>query len=262
MARDCDRPTALLDALQSHHGSDHTAHRRRQKDLPLPLSEVGHVKRSWTATSLLRTSALRSRAEPVADLLPGIAHTPLGGALVRTGRSSIRGTLGSASRVPPTAGKSARRRRCSWLTRSGSQQPCGPSSPRGRGLLITPVAAVRAVPARLLLSCLLFRSSWLTVESDRHSGAAGVLRRRDGRAAVAVGVGVARRVPERARATRRGSGLLRCRRQAGALGRPVGPALAAARRPKRHGRLHFSIGRSKRESRNAFAQPARAGISR
>jgi hypothetical protein len=30
-------------------------------------------------------------------------------------------------------------------------------------------AAVRAMPVRLLLSCLLLRSSWLTVEGDRHS---------------------------------------------------------------------------------------------
>jgi hypothetical protein len=37
--------------------------------------------------------------------------------------------------------------------------------------------------------CLLFRSSWLTVEGDRHVGAAGVLHRRGGRAAVAVSVG-------------------------------------------------------------------------
>jgi hypothetical protein len=53
------------------------------------------------------------------------------------------------------------------------------------------------MPARLLLFCLLFRSSWLTVEADRHVGAAGVLHRRRGRAAVAVRVGVAPVVPER-----------------------------------------------------------------
>ena len=34
---------------------------------------------------------------------------------------------------------------------------------------VVPDAAVRAVPARLLLLCLLLRSSWLTVEDDRHS---------------------------------------------------------------------------------------------
>ena len=45
-----------------------------------------------------------------------------------------------------------------------------------------PEAAVRAVPARLLLLCLLLRSSWLTVEGDRPVGAAGVLHRRGNRA--------------------------------------------------------------------------------
>jgi hypothetical protein len=93
-----------------------------------------------------------------------------------------------------------------------------------------PEAAVRAVPARLLLSCLLFRSSWLTMEGDRHFGAAAVLRRRGGRAAVAVRVGVAGRVPERKGYSAR-SGLLLCRRQAGTIGGPVGPSLAAPRRP-------------------------------
>ena len=48
---------------------------------------------------------------------------------------------------------------------------------------------------RLLLSCLLSRSSWLTVECDRQVGAAGVLDRRGGRAAVAVSVGMAVGVP-------------------------------------------------------------------
>ena len=49
---------------------------------------------------------------------------------------------------------------------------CRPDRQRGRSC---PKSAVRAVPARLLLLCLLLRSSWLTVEGDRHSGAAGVL---------------------------------------------------------------------------------------
>jgi hypothetical protein len=51
------------------------------------------------------------------------------------------------------------------------------------------------VPARLLLLCLLLRSSWLTVEGGRQIGAAGVLHGRGGRAAVAVSVGVAVGVP-------------------------------------------------------------------
>jgi hypothetical protein len=60
----------------------------------------------------------------------------------------------------------------------------------------TPDAAVRVVAPRLLLLCLLLRSSWLTVESGRQIGGAGVLHRRGGRAAVAVSVGVAGGVPK------------------------------------------------------------------
>jgi hypothetical protein len=52
------------------------------------------------------------------------------------------------------------------------------------------------VPGRLLLLCLLLRSSWLTVEGGRHIGAAAVLDRLGGRAAVAVSVGVVVGVPE------------------------------------------------------------------
>jgi hypothetical protein len=44
--------------------------------------------------------------------------------------------------------------------------------------------------------CLLLRSSWLTVEGGREIGAAGVLHRRGGRAALAMSVGVAGGVPE------------------------------------------------------------------
>jgi hypothetical protein len=55
------------------------------------------------------------------------------------------------------------------------------------------------MPARLLLLYVLFRSSWLTVEGDRHVGAATALHRRGGRAAVAVSVGVAGGVPNRQR---------------------------------------------------------------
>ena len=69
----------------------------------------------------------------------------------------------------------------------------------GRRGCFCPKAAVRAMPARLLLLCLLFRSSWLTVEGDRHVGLAGVLHRRGGRAAVAVRVGVAGGVPNQHR---------------------------------------------------------------
>ena len=58
-----------------------------------------------------------------------------------------------------------------------------------------PRAALRAMRTRLLLLCLLLRSSWQTVEGDRHVGAAGVLHRPGGRPAVAVRVGVAGGVP-------------------------------------------------------------------
>ena len=51
------------------------------------------------------------------------------------------------------------------------------------------------MPARLLLLCLLLRSSWLTLEGGREVSAAGVLRR-GGRAAVVVSVGVAVGVPD------------------------------------------------------------------
>jgi hypothetical protein len=72
------------------------------------------------------------------------------------------------------------------LLKTGSEEP---------GCWFCPKAAVRAMPARLLLLCLLLRSSWPTVEGDRHVGAATVLHRRGGRAAVAVSVDVAGGVP-------------------------------------------------------------------
>ena len=56
---------------------------------------------------------------------------------------------------------------------------------------LTPDAAVRAMPARMLLLRLLFRGSWLTVVGDRHVGADGVLHHWGRRAAVAVRVGMA-----------------------------------------------------------------------
>ena len=52
---------------------------------------------------------------------------------------------------------------------------CPPSRPGDR---ITPDAAVRALPPRLLLLCLLLRSSWLTTGGQ--VGAAGLLYRRGG----------------------------------------------------------------------------------
>jgi hypothetical protein len=59
------------------------------------------------------------------------------------------------------------------------------------------------MPARLLLLCLLPRSSSVTVEDGRHVGAAGVLHRRGGRAAATLRVGVAGGVPDQERRERR-----------------------------------------------------------
>ena len=64
---------------------------------------------------------------------------------------------------------------------------------------VCPKSAVRAVPSRLLLLCLLFRSSWLAAEGGRQVGAARVLHRRGGGSALAVSVGVAVGVPEEQR---------------------------------------------------------------
>jgi hypothetical protein len=66
---------------------------------------------------------------------------------------------------------------------------------RGARCCLTPDAVARPVPARLLLLCLLLRRSWLTVEGGRQIGAAGVLHRQGGRAAVASLVGVTPGVP-------------------------------------------------------------------
>ena len=87
------------------------------------------------------------------------------------------------------------------------------------------------MPARLLLVCLLFRSSWLTVEGGSQIGAAGVLHRRGGRAAVAVSVGVAVGVPIlKPRVPRIGAVVLLLRQRA-AVG--AGPSRARAARPGR-----------------------------
>ena len=60
-----------------------------------------------------------------------------------------------------------------------------------------------AMPARLPLLCLLLRSSWLTLEGERHVGAARVLHRWGGRAVEGVSVGVAVGVPIAELASRR-----------------------------------------------------------
>ena len=99
-----------------------------------------------------------------------------------------RGTAGDAIASATTRASASRRE----FRRGG----------RSRGSVVThcsstPDAAARPVPARLLLLCLLLRSSWLTVEGGRQIGAAGVLHSRGGRAALAVSVGVAGGVPQR-----------------------------------------------------------------
>jgi hypothetical protein len=71
------------------------------------------------------------------------------------------------------------------------QQCC----PAEGGCPVTPDAAVRPVSARLLLLCLLLRSSWLAAEGGLQVGAARVLHRRGGGTAVAESVGVAVSVP-------------------------------------------------------------------
>ena len=112
-----------------------------------------------------------------------------------------RGPASTKAAAPPPA--IAHRLRTDAATaRSAQQWPPGCYSS-------TPDAAVRAVPARVLLSCLLFRSSWLTVEGDRHFGAAGVLHRPGARAAVTVRVDVAPSVPMQQRRTVRSRQLRR-----------------------------------------------------
>ena len=83
--------------------------------------------------------------------------------------------------------RDGRRLRCRDL------HPCRRVCPeqRARRDSLCPEAALRAVPGRLLLLCLLRRTSWLTVDGDRNVDAAGVLHRRGGRAAVAGSVDVA-----------------------------------------------------------------------
>ena len=57
---------------------------------------------------------------------------------------------------------------------------------RGAHCCLTPEPTATLWRRMLLLLCLLFGRSWLTAEGDRHVGAASVLHRRDGRAAVAL----------------------------------------------------------------------------
>jgi hypothetical protein len=94
--------------------------------------------------------------------------------------------------MPRAARLSAPAPRCP----SDNERRAWPGVARVERSRFTPDAAVRAVPSRLLLLCLLLRSSWLTVEGGRQIGAAGLLHRRGGRAALAVSVSVAVGVPK------------------------------------------------------------------
>ena len=135
VARECDRPTALLDAVQSHHASDHTAHRRRQKDLLLPLSEVGHVKRSWAPTSFFcgpraygvepnqsRISSPALPTRPWEELRSGLAAIP-------SERRLARRLVFRAKEGPSNPGAHARRR-----AKAGQRRTAGSGQ---RGSLIS-----------------------------------------------------------------------------------------------------------------------------
>ena len=106
--------------------------------------------------------------------------------------------------------------------------------------------AVRVVPARLpqpaaLVLVLLLRSSWLTVEAGRQIGAAGVLHRRGGRAALAVSVAVAVGVPnQQSRPRKNGSPRVPqvAQRVCRALGRQCSRS-PHGREPDRLHRRHF-----------------------
>ena len=78
-------------------------------------------------------------------------------------------------------------------TARGCARPPASIAPITHGYSSTPDGAVRRCPPRLLFLCLLFGSSWLTVEGGRQIGAAAAAS--PGRAAVAVRVGVAVGVP-------------------------------------------------------------------
>jgi hypothetical protein len=110
---------------------------------------------------------------------------------------------GSCVRSPKSASRLGDRHRDQSLrssARTTAVRLTEPLEAVGRYCCLTPDAAVRAVPPRLLLLCLLLGSSWLTVEGGRQIGAAGPLyRRRGGGAGAAVSVSVAVGAPEEQR---------------------------------------------------------------
>jgi hypothetical protein len=72
----------------------------------------------------------------------------------------------------PVAGRRRHRGVANSIVSSGTSGRAKRSSAAALwGDCICPKAAVRAMPARLLLLCLLFRSTWLTVEAGRHVAA-------------------------------------------------------------------------------------------
>ena len=99
----------------------------------------------------------------------------------------------SAFRSTPVAGSAFSSRARSALLPGTESSHVGVTRSRGRSC---PKGAVRTMSARLLLLCLLLRSSWLTLEGGREVSRAGVLLR-GGRAAVVLSVGVAVGVPIR-----------------------------------------------------------------
>ena len=110
------------------------------------------------------------------------------------------------------------RRRVADAAPATALRPEGPCSARVRRCRDCPIAAVLAIPGRLLLSCLLLRSSWLTMTAaarSRRQSAASPGRT----AAVAEPVGVAGGIPEQERSSDRAALLHRLAIQQPAGGR-------------------------------------------
>jgi len=184
--------------LRRHHGlamsaqrprAGATYHCRGSRLARRPRAAAAHSLLSSSATVAYRRPVIAARTIPLAIELPGWPQ-----ALRR--RSACPRQVACCGR-----GRSCSARFAAFLLancgarRSARSQTCNRAragmEPSGFRDRVCPEAALRAVPERLLLSCLQRRTSWLTVESDRRVDAAGVLHRRGGRAAVAVSVNVA-----------------------------------------------------------------------
>ena len=126
---------------------------------------------------------------PAASTATRSAFSPTRTLTMNSGPATRASASGSPRRWEcPSSHRRATHRRSGATT---SPPPASSSRPRESSSPATP----SAVPARLLLLCVLLRGSWLTVQGDRHVGADGAPHRRGGRAAVAVSVGVAGGVP-------------------------------------------------------------------